>query len=85
MNRGDHLATIAEVLAGTTGAKVPYPIGIRELEVVRSEMVGTGLLRLTLGGPELAASNRTLPTSMFAWSTRMQTELYVYPNATDSA
>jgi NADPH-dependent ferric siderophore reductase len=53
MNRGDHLATIADVLAGTSGAKVPYPIGIRELEVVRSTMVGSGLLRLTLGGPEL--------------------------------
>ncbi|MDV6265570.1 siderophore-interacting protein [Rhodococcus globerulus] len=53
MNRGDHLATIADVLAGTSGAKVPYPIGIRELEVVRSVMVGSGLLRLTLGGPEL--------------------------------
>ncbi|ROZ46221.1 siderophore-interacting protein [Rhodococcus sp. WS3] len=53
MNRGDHLATIVDVLAGTSGAKVPYPIGIRELEVVRSTMVGSGLLRLTLGGPEL--------------------------------
>lgn len=53
MNRGDHLTTIADVLAGTTGAKVPYPIGIRELEVVRSTMIGSGLLRLTLGGPEL--------------------------------
>lgn len=53
MNRGDHLATIADVLAGTSGAKVPYPIGIRELEVVRSTMVGSGLLRLTFGGPEL--------------------------------
>lgn len=62
MNRGDHLATIAEVLAGTTGAKVPYPpIGIRELEVVRSEMVGTGLLRLTLGGPELAGFESHAP------------------------
>ncbi|MDV8067906.1 siderophore-interacting protein [Rhodococcus sp. IEGM 1366] len=53
MNREFHLATIADVLAGTSGAKVPYPIGIRELEVVRSTMVGSGLLRLTLGGPEL--------------------------------
>ncbi len=53
MNRGDHLTAIADVLAGTSGAKVPYPIGIRELEVVRSTMIGSGLLRLTLGGPEL--------------------------------
>lgn len=53
MNRGDHLATIADVMAGTRGAKVPYPIGIRELEVLRTAMVGSGLLRLTLGGPEL--------------------------------
>lgn len=85
MNRGDHLATIAEVLAGTTGAKVPYPIGIRELEVVRSEMVGTGLLRLTLGGPELAGFESHAPDEHVRLSTRMQTELYVYPNATDSA
>lgn len=53
MNRGDHLATIAQVRAGASGVKVPYPIGIRELEVVRSTMVGSGLLRLTLVGPEL--------------------------------
>lgn len=50
----DHLDRIAEVMAGTSGAKVPYPIGVRELEVLGSRAVGTGLLRLTLGGPELA-------------------------------
>ncbi|TSD46843.1 siderophore-interacting protein [Rhodococcus sp. KBS0724] len=72
MNRGDHLATIADVLAGTSGAKVPYPIGIRELEVVRSTMVGSGLLRLTLGGPELDGFESHAPDEHVR---------LVYPNA----
>ncbi|WP_031081360.1 siderophore-interacting protein [Streptomyces sp. NRRL WC-3549] len=50
-HRGRHLDRIAEVRAGRAAEKVGYPIGIRETEVVRSAMVGAGLLRLTLGGP----------------------------------
>ncbi|WP_432483531.1 siderophore-interacting protein [Kineococcus esterisolvens] len=48
---GDHLARIAEVRAGSTPAKVGYPIGIRELEVVRTRRLGSAVVRVTLGGP----------------------------------
>lgn len=60
MTRTDHRARhrerIAEVLAGgTDGAeRVPYPIGLRDLEVIGTRRVGAGLIRVTLGGPELA-------------------------------
>ncbi|GAA4126865.1 siderophore-interacting protein [Actinomadura keratinilytica] len=50
-SRDRHLERIAEVRAGTRAEKVPYPIRIRRTEVVRTEMVGAGLIRLTLGGP----------------------------------
>lgn len=50
-HRGRHLDRIAEVRAGLRAEKVGYPIGIREAEVVRTAMVGAGLLRVTLGGP----------------------------------
>lgn len=59
MTRTDHRARhherIAEVLGGATeGAeRVPYPIGLRELQVRGTRRVGAGLLRVTLGGPEL--------------------------------
>ncbi|MGW0788108.1 siderophore-interacting protein [Streptomyces sp. NPDC002911] len=49
-HRGRHLDRIAEVRAGLRAEKVGYPIGIRETEVVRTAMVGAGLLRVTLGG-----------------------------------
>ncbi|MDI5981756.1 siderophore-interacting protein [Amycolatopsis magusensis] len=45
---------IAEVRAGTTAEKVPYPIRIREAEVLRTGEVGAGLIRVTLGGPGTA-------------------------------
>ncbi|MGA6161680.1 siderophore-interacting protein [Amycolatopsis magusensis] len=45
---------IAEVRAGTTAEKVPYPIRIREAEVLRTSEVGAGLIRVTLGGPGTA-------------------------------
>ncbi|MGH8919437.1 MAG: siderophore-interacting protein [Actinomycetes bacterium] len=52
---GDLAAALPERLAaakaGPGGAKVPYPIGIRELEVLRTARLGPRLLRLTLGGP----------------------------------
>ncbi|MFJ4839721.1 siderophore-interacting protein [Streptomyces sp. NPDC088746] len=49
-HRSRHLDRIAEVRAGRRAEKVGYPIGIRETEVVRTAMVGAGLLRVTLGG-----------------------------------
>ncbi|MBB5953734.1 NADPH-dependent ferric siderophore reductase [Saccharothrix tamanrassetensis] len=53
-HRHRHLERIAEVRAGRSAEKVPYPIRIRETAVVRKEMVGSGLLRVTLGGPGAA-------------------------------
>ena len=49
-HRSRHLDRIAEVRAGLHAEKVGYPIGIRETRVVRTAMVGAGLLRVTLGG-----------------------------------
>ncbi|MFE9363217.1 MFS transporter [Streptomyces sp. NPDC006978] len=49
-HRARHLGRIAEVRAGLHAEKVGYPIGVREAEVVRTVMVGAGLLRVTLGG-----------------------------------
>ncbi|MBC3986877.1 siderophore-interacting protein [Streptomyces sp. AC536] len=49
-HRDRHLARIAEVRAGRHAEKVGYPIRIRRVEVVRTAMVGSGLLRMTLGG-----------------------------------
>lgn len=50
-HRHRHLERIAEVRAGEHAEKVGYPIRVRETEVVRTAMVGAGLLRVTLGGP----------------------------------
>ncbi|WP_431040560.1 siderophore-interacting protein [Streptomyces sp. P1-3] len=50
-HRHRHLDRIAEVRVGRHAEKVGYPIRIRETEVVRTAMVGAGLLRVTLGGP----------------------------------
>ncbi|NUT48704.1 MAG: siderophore-interacting protein [Saccharothrix sp.] len=50
-HRDRHLSRIAEVRAGQGAEKVGYPIRVRAVEVVRTTMVGTGLLRVTLGGP----------------------------------
>lgn len=49
-HRHRHLERIAEVRTGLRAEKVGYPIGVRATEVVRTAMVGTGLLRVTLGG-----------------------------------
>ncbi|MFE7520643.1 siderophore-interacting protein [Streptomyces halstedii] len=49
-HRHRHLDRIAEVRAGRHAEKVGYPIGIRKVEVVRTAPVGSGLLRVTLGG-----------------------------------
>lgn len=50
-HRHRHLERIAEVRAGRHAEKVGYPIQVRATEVVRTAMVGSGLLRVTLGGP----------------------------------
>ena len=61
MDRGAYRERIAEVMAGSHGAKVGYPIELRELEVVRTEQVGSGLLRITFGGSELAGFHSYVP------------------------
>ncbi|MGW1144626.1 siderophore-interacting protein [Streptomyces sp. NPDC002454] len=60
-HRGRHLERIAEVRAGREPEKVGYPIHIRRTEVVRTAMVGTGLLRVTLGGPGAAGFEAHAP------------------------
>ncbi|OZM81027.1 siderophore-interacting protein [Pseudonocardia sp. MH-G8] len=50
MTRERHLERIGEVRAGASSARVPYPIRLRECEVLGTRMVGSALLRLTLGG-----------------------------------
>ncbi|CCH31855.1 siderophore-interacting protein [Actinosynnema sp. NPDC047251] len=50
-HRDRYLERIAEVRAGTSAEKVGYPIHVREATVVRTAMVGSGLLRVTLGRP----------------------------------
>ncbi|MEV6770305.1 siderophore-interacting protein [Nocardia sp. NPDC051030] len=61
MDRAAYAERIDEVLAGTQGAKVGYPIGLREVGVVRSVPVGSGLLRITFGGPELDGFHSYVP------------------------
>ncbi|MFF0742765.1 siderophore-interacting protein [Streptomyces sp. NPDC004111] len=50
-HRHRHRERIAEVRAGLRAEDVAYPIRIRETEVIRTAAVGSGLLRVTLGGP----------------------------------
>jgi NADPH-dependent ferric siderophore reductase len=52
-SRVNHLDRIAEARAGDGARKVPYPIGIRELEVIRTHRLSPSMVRLTLGGSEL--------------------------------
>lgn len=61
MDRGAYRERIAEVMAGSHGAKVGYPIELRELEVLRTGQVGSGLLRVTFGGPGLAGFHSYVP------------------------
>ncbi|MFG1767994.1 siderophore-interacting protein [Nocardia salmonicida] len=60
-DRSGYAARIAEVLAGEHGAKVPYPIGLQEVEVIRTAAVGAGLLRITFGGPDIASFHSYVP------------------------
>ncbi len=59
--REAHLARIAEVRAGTAAAKVGYPIGLRELEVLRTARLGPALVRITLGGDGAAGFESHVP------------------------
>ncbi len=52
---------IAEAMAGSSGTKVPYPIGIRVLVVLAVRPLGTALLRLTLGGDGAEGFQSHLP------------------------
>ncbi|MFC9896453.1 siderophore-interacting protein [Nocardia sp. NPDC127579] len=61
MDRSAYAERIAEVLAGQHGAKVGYPIGLCEAEVVGSVPVGSGLLRLTFRGPDLEGFHSYVP------------------------
>lgn len=54
-DRSDVAGNLALAYRERTGStKVPYPILLRELEVLRTEPLGPSLIRLTLGGPGLA-------------------------------
>ncbi|TLG09062.1 siderophore-interacting protein [Nocardia cyriacigeorgica] len=61
VDRAAYAERITEVLAGDHGEKVGYPIGLCEVEVLRSEPVGAGLLRITFGGAELAGFHSYVP------------------------
>lgn len=60
-DRSAYAETIAEVLAGDHGAKVPYPIGLQEVQVLRVIPVGAALLRITFGGPDIAKFHSYVP------------------------
>lgn len=60
-DRSGYAARIADVLASEHGAKVPYPIGLQEVEVIRTVAVGAGLLRITFGGPDIASFHSYVP------------------------
>jgi NADPH-dependent ferric siderophore reductase len=49
--RGQHREEVARARAGDRVRKVGYPIGIRELEVLRREELSPRMVRVTLGGP----------------------------------
>jgi NADPH-dependent ferric siderophore reductase len=57
----EHLERIAAARAGTSGARVPYPIGLRELEVLAVRRPNPAFVRLTLGGPGLDGFQSHVP------------------------
>ncbi|MFE9575497.1 siderophore-interacting protein [Nocardia sp. NPDC006044] len=61
MDRAGYADRIAEVLSGTHGAKVGYPIGLCAVRVLRTEQVGAGLIRITFGGADLAGFHSYVP------------------------
>ncbi|MBW0274570.1 phage tail protein [Nocardia sp. MH4] len=60
-DRSAYADNIAEVLAGEHYAKVPYPIGLQEVEVVRVVPLGAALRRITFGGPDIATFHSYVP------------------------
>ena len=52
---------LAAAWAGDGGVRVPYPIRIRELEVLRTAQLSPSLKRVTLGGPELDGFESHVP------------------------
>ncbi|MFI6866086.1 siderophore-interacting protein [Nocardia sp. NPDC050406] len=61
MDRAAYAERITEVLSGSHGAKVGYPIGLCAVEVVRTVTVGAGLVRITFGGEDLAGFHSYVP------------------------
>lgn len=63
IDRSDPGGRVAEVRARPAGAeRVPYPIRIRRLEVLRTERLGSAIVRVTLGGPGLDGFVSLCPT-----------------------
>jgi NADPH-dependent ferric siderophore reductase len=60
-DRANHIDRVAQARAGDGARKVPYPIGIRELEVLRTDRLSPGMVRLTLGGPEIVGFESHAP------------------------
>ena len=50
---------LAAAWAGDGGVRVPYPIRIRELEVLSAAALSPALRRVTFGGPELEGFRAT--------------------------
>ncbi|MBF6329411.1 siderophore-interacting protein [Nocardia transvalensis] len=61
MDRAAYAENITAVLSGAHGAKVGYPIGLCEVEVIRTQRLGSALLRITFGGPDLAGFHSYVP------------------------
>ena len=61
VDRDRYLERIAEVRTGAGARQVAYPIKIREVEVLRSTRIGSGLVRLTFGGPGTAGFEAHAP------------------------
>lgn len=61
MDRAAYAERITEVLSGEHGAKVGYPIGLCDVEVIRAVPVGAALVRVTFGGPDLAQFHSYVP------------------------
>ena len=61
MDRAAYAERIAEVLSADHGAKVGYPIGLCAVRVLRTERLGSALIRVTFGGPDLAGFHSYVP------------------------
>lgn len=61
IDRSAYAERIAEVLGGDHGVKVPYPIGLCEVRVLRTERLGSALIRITFGGGDLDGFHSYVP------------------------